>query len=237
MRIFVGGLTEHLADITEQDLRSIFNFGDIDYIDLHKDPNTGKCQGYAFVQFRKASQARAAISAMHGFNYKGKILRVGEASEAIKNGNELFLPSGEYEDSNYLHNMQSKATLMQKLSRDTMGGQIIPSLPSMTTPNPMATPMIPGIYIFNYKGQPSIPPTSQSNCLLLANLFDPSSLNQKDNPDFSQEVYEDVYEECSSFGKVDKVWVDVQSQGNVWVKFSNNNYQAANMALEKLNGR
>ena len=45
MKIFVGGLTEHLADISENDLRNIFPFGEIDYIDLHKDPNTGKCKG------------------------------------------------------------------------------------------------------------------------------------------------------------------------------------------------
>jgi len=75
MRIFVGGL-EHLADISENDLRAMFPFGDIDYIDLHKDENTGKIKGYAFIQFRKASQARVAIKEMNGFNYSGKILKV-----------------------------------------------------------------------------------------------------------------------------------------------------------------
>ena len=45
MKVYVGGLTEQLADITENDLRNIFPFGEIDYFDLHKDPNTGKCKG------------------------------------------------------------------------------------------------------------------------------------------------------------------------------------------------
>jgi RNA recognition motif-containing protein len=120
MKIYVGGLTEHLADISEQDLRTIFNFGDIDFIDVNKDPMTGKTRGYAFIQFRKSSQAKAAIAAMNGFNYKGKILKVGEASSGIKNGNELFLPSGEFEDSSYLHNLQSRQTLSQKLSKDNV---------------------------------------------------------------------------------------------------------------------
>ena len=75
MRIFVGGL-EHLADITENDVRAMFPFGDIDYIDLHKDENTGKIKGYAFIQFRKGSQARIAIKEMNGFNHNGKILKV-----------------------------------------------------------------------------------------------------------------------------------------------------------------
>ena len=76
MRIYVGGLTDHLSDITEMDLRNIFHFGEIDLIDLPKDHNTGKCRGYAFIQFRRASQAREAISAMNGFNYKGKPIKV-----------------------------------------------------------------------------------------------------------------------------------------------------------------
>lgn len=141
MKIYVGGLTEHLADITEMDIRNIFPFGDIDYIDLHKDPNTGKSQGYAFIQFRKSSQARAAISAMNGFEYMGKTLKVGTAVEANKHGNEMLLPSAENEDegnSAVLHNIQSRQTLMQKLNRDgNIQPENYPSLPSGTTPNPL----------------------------------------------------------------------------------------------------
>jgi RNA-binding protein 39 len=79
MRIYIGGLTENLGDITDNDIRSIFfPFGEIDFIDLPKDPITGRCRGYCFIQYRKESQARAAIEAMNGFNYKGKILKVKE---------------------------------------------------------------------------------------------------------------------------------------------------------------
>lgn len=120
MKIYVGGLTEHLADISEQDLRTIFNFGDIEYIDVNKDPMTGKTRGYAFIHFRKSSQAKAAIAAMNGFNYRGKILKVGEATSGIKNGSDLYLPSGEFEDSNALNNMQNRQTLSQKLNKDNL---------------------------------------------------------------------------------------------------------------------
>lgn len=74
-RIFVGGL-EYISDITQSDLEKIFDFGNIDYIEIPKDPYTGKIIGYAYIQFRKESQARKAITAMNGFNYKGKLLRV-----------------------------------------------------------------------------------------------------------------------------------------------------------------
>lgn len=154
MKIFVGGLTEHLADITESDIRNIFPFGDIDYIDMHKDPITGKSRGYCFIQFRKGSQARAAISAMNEFEYMGKTLKVGPAEEANKNGNEMLLPSAEDDEGNtaVLHNLQSRQTLMQKLNKDNMvmpayfPGSAMP-MPSGMTPNPLMMMQNPGMGI------------------------------------------------------------------------------------------
>ena len=81
MKIYVGGLTENLSNITEDDLCNIFGFGEIDSIELHKDPITGRSKGYAFIQFHRGSKAKEAIQAMNGFVYQGKALKVGEANE------------------------------------------------------------------------------------------------------------------------------------------------------------
>ena len=81
MKIYVGGLTENLANITEDDLCNIFGFGEIDSIELHKDPITGRSKGYAFIQFHRGSKAKEVIQAMNGFIYQGKALKVGEANE------------------------------------------------------------------------------------------------------------------------------------------------------------
>ena len=67
MKIYVGGLTENLSNITEDDLCNIFGFGEIDSIELHKDPITGRSKGYAFIQFHRGSKAKEAIQAMNGF--------------------------------------------------------------------------------------------------------------------------------------------------------------------------
>ena len=49
-RIYVGGLNGKLEKIKEKDLRSIFNeFGEVESIDIYRDPQTGLCRGYAFV--------------------------------------------------------------------------------------------------------------------------------------------------------------------------------------------
>jgi hypothetical protein len=131
--------------------------------------------------------------------------------------------------------MQSKQVIMQKLNRDVgigMSGIGFPSLPSMTTPNPIGIPQIS-----NYRSAADMNIHIQSACLLLSNLFDPTQVNLKEDANFYFETKQDVFEECSNFGKVEGVWVDQNSQGNVWVKFSQNNWQAARAALEQLNGR
>ena len=81
MKIYVGGLIENLSNITEDDLCNIFGFGEIDSIELHKDPITGRSKGYAFIQFHRGSKAKEVIQAMNGFVYQGKALKVGEANE------------------------------------------------------------------------------------------------------------------------------------------------------------
>lgn len=234
MKIYVGGLVEHLADVTDSDLRSIFNpFGEIESIDMPKDTSTMKSKGYCFIEFRKASQAKAAISAMNGFKFKGKTLKVGTTTN---DGGARM--SDHIDEEEQLHALISKQALMHKLNRDvmpnnTMGFPTIPNIPTMATPNPQSRlqSINTGMNMMNIQDQ------IQSACLLLGNLFDPTQINLKADPNFYADTKQDVFEECSNFGRVDGVWVDQNSQGNVWVKFSQNNWQAARTALEQLNGR
>jgi len=167
-----------------------------------------------------------------------------------------LLASGDLdEDMNggLLHNAQSRQVLMQKLSRDGVGfnpgGMNYPSLPSLTTPNPTSIPNsitnIANMYgnsnqpIYNNNGQLINPQmafgqVAQSNCVLLSNLFD-QNVDLVQEPNFFSEIYEDVYEECSQFGKIILLWIDEKSPGNIWVKFDNSQY--ASLAFDKLNGR
>merc|ERR1711957_437222 len=83
----------------------------------------------------------------------------------------------------------------------------------------------------------TIPQTSQSSCLLLSNLFYPEEVNLVEEPDFYEETKLDVKDECSIYGDVEKIWVEQNSMGNVWIKFANNNFTADNKVIEKMNGR
>jgi hypothetical protein len=118
---------------------------------------------------------------------------------------------------------------MQKLSREgniiDMGAPLLNQNMSLSIPQPI-NPQLAGV-----------PQATQSHCVLLHNLFDPSSINFREEPNFFKDTQEDVYEECSNFGKVEDVLIDQNSKGNIYVKFSNNNWQAAKAAVDGLNGR
>lgn len=48
-RVYVGSL--HF-NITEDELRDVFSqYGDIEFIDLHKDAETGRSKGFGFIQY------------------------------------------------------------------------------------------------------------------------------------------------------------------------------------------
>lgn len=197
MKIYVGGLTENLADISEADLQSIFQFGDIDSIELHRDPITGKCKGYAFIQFHKASQARQAIGAMNGFNYKGKQLKVGEANE-----NNSYMMHNE--------NIENRNELINKLSR---------------------------VHHSDLNGINNSNNTTETNCILMSNLFDMNDERFVIEEEFYEELYADVMSQCNNFGKVDVLWIDQNSTGNIWVRFDKNDIKSAFKAYEGLQGK
>ena len=51
----------------ESELKQIFSaFGKIDYVDIHRDPETGKCKGFAYIQYESIDDAKNAVKEMDG---------------------------------------------------------------------------------------------------------------------------------------------------------------------------
>jgi RNA-binding protein 39 len=72
-RLYVGSLHFNL---TESDIRQVFEpFGELEFVDLHRDPMTGRSKGYAFVQYKRAEDARMALEQMEGFELAGRTVR------------------------------------------------------------------------------------------------------------------------------------------------------------------
>lgn len=95
-RLYVGSLHFNL---TEGDIKQVFEpFGELEFVDLHRDPMTGRSKGYAFVQcvllstskvmkvhklfyrYKKSEDARMALEQMEGFELAGR--QVGCLSSA-----------------------------------------------------------------------------------------------------------------------------------------------------------
>jgi len=75
-----------------------------------------------------------------------------------------------------------------------------------------------------------------SNCLLLKNMFSPTDPEVHSNPNFDQEIADDVKEECQKFGRIMHVHCDRRSsEGVVYIRFSTNT--EAVKAYTELNGR
>lgn len=87
-RLYVGSLHFNL---TESDIKQVFEpFGELEFVDLHRDPMTGRSKGYAFVQYvyyfcflilirsykvaryKRAEDARMALEQMEGFELAGR---------------------------------------------------------------------------------------------------------------------------------------------------------------------
>src|SRR5207244_1294205 len=77
VRLFVGNLP---YDATEDEIRQHFSsVGNLSYVSIPLDRETGKKRGFAFVEFSDAQQAQEAIRQFNNQPFKGRALAVNEA--------------------------------------------------------------------------------------------------------------------------------------------------------------
>src|SRR5438046_6030390 len=77
VRLFVGKLP---YDATENEIRDQFSSaGNLSYVSIPLDRETGKKRGFAFVEFADAQQAQEAIKQFNNQPFKGRPLAVNEA--------------------------------------------------------------------------------------------------------------------------------------------------------------
>src|SRR6185295_8877653 len=77
VRLFVGNLP---YDATEEEIRQHFSVvGNLSYVSIPLDRETGKKRGFAFVEFADQQQAQEAIRQFNNQPFKGRALAVNEA--------------------------------------------------------------------------------------------------------------------------------------------------------------
>jgi RNA-binding protein 39 len=189
MQLYVGSLHFNL---TESDIKQVFEpFGELEFVDLHKDPVTGRSKGYAFVQYKRSEDARMALEQMDGFELAGRTLRVNTVHEK---GTTKYTSQDSLDEAGGGNlNAASRQALMQKLAR------IEPTSKLETVARPNIQAM-------------------ESRCVLLKNMFSPE---EETDTDWDKELADDVKGECEGkYGPVEGIKIERESQGEIYVKFS-----------------
>ncbi|BGP17647.1 Phosphatidylinositol-3-phosphatase SAC1 [Rhodosporidiobolus nylandii] len=210
--LYVGSLNFAL---TSEDIREVFQpFGELETVELHRDPATGKSKGYCFVKYVKHEDAMVAIEKMNNFPLAGREIKVGLVADRSATFNKHLLNPSEQqlerEETTGKLDQNARIELMQKLARADRP----PDLPP--------TPMF----------RPNIPQNTTRN-VLMKNAFNPEEETERD---WDLDLAEDVKGECEAqYGKVVDIYVVKQSQGEIYIRFET--VDSAVKALAGLNGR
>ncbi|GAU96498.1 hypothetical protein RvY_07933 [Ramazzottius varieornatus] len=212
MRLYVGSL--HF-NITEDMLKDIFEpFGKIDSLQLMMDTETQRSRGYAFITFRDAQDAKRAMEQLNGFELAGRAMKIGHVTDRSENGGQGSLDVDDMDRPGFDLGPTGRLQLMAKLAEGT--GLKIPQQ-AQQTPTPAASPAAP----------------IATQCFMLSNMFDPKT---ETDPDWDQELAQEIVDECSQYGGVVHVSVDKNSpEGLVYVKSVS--ISAAALAVQHLHGR
>uniref|UniRef100_V5F0G7 Transcriptional coactivator CAPER n=1 Tax=Kalmanozyma brasiliensis (strain GHG001) TaxID=1365824 RepID=V5F0G7_KALBG len=227
-RLYVGSL--HFS-LTDENVKAVFEpFGEIEYVDLHREPGTGKSKGFCFIQYKQAEDAKKALEQMNGFELAGRAIRVGNVNAKGSGGGSSYQNgSGQSEGGGHLPQLTSafddgggaglnperRAALMEKLARNN-------------EPSPSASEAAT-----TTQERPAGIPESTSTSLLLKNMFNPA---EETEPDWDKDLAEDVKDECQAkYGPVSSIHVEKDSAGEIYITFAN--LDGSRKALDGLNGR
>ncbi len=144
MNIFVGNL---LFEATEEDVRMAFEaFGDVASVAIVMEKKGDKSRGFGFVEMPDDQEAQAAITALNGKEFMGRVLNTEPARPKIKKEQGFRPHEGERAHNNSQLNQtfkrtgryrQGKRTLsfMKKQAAAGITGQLSPK--PKTLENPM----------------------------------------------------------------------------------------------------
>ncbi|OWZ06057.1 hypothetical protein PHMEG_00021745, partial [Phytophthora megakarya] len=254
-RIYCGNLH---TNITEDDLRIVFqSFGEVLSVTINRD-EMGRSKGFSFIQFSSPQEANFALSKGNGLELAGNYLRLGPVNEnAVSGGSRgAGAMSGmdnsgggrwKLEDDEGIGlsmNAQSRSALMAKLAGNdvnlfptSMGGTGGYSTMSTTDyTNAMAASAAQRAEQATALMSSTEIEGSESFCFVVKNMFDVYQEQKSGNPEWSVEIQQDVEEECGQYGPVLHTYVEKEKQGGlVYVLFDNVGSCVA--AAKKLHGR
>ncbi|NUN65474.1 RNA-binding protein [Pseudanabaena biceps] len=83
MSIYVGNLS---YEVTQDHLKPVFeDYGKVTRVHFPTDRETGRARGFAFVEMSKDEEEDAAITALDGAEWMGRVLKVNKAKPRENN--------------------------------------------------------------------------------------------------------------------------------------------------------
>ncbi|BAZ04815.1 RNA recognition motif domain-containing protein [Calothrix sp. NIES-3974] len=77
MSIYVGNLS---YSVTQEDLSKVFSeYGEVTRVQLPTDRETGRVRGFGFVEMASEAAEEAAITALDGAEWMGRVMKVNKA--------------------------------------------------------------------------------------------------------------------------------------------------------------
>lgn len=84
MSIYAGNLS---YQVTVEDLKEVFKeYGSVKRVQLPTDRETGRVRGFAFVEMSSEAEEQAAITALDGAEWMGRVLKVNKAKPKEERG-------------------------------------------------------------------------------------------------------------------------------------------------------
>lgn len=153
-RIYVGSMH---VNTDEDTLRRIFSrFGDIQNINIHYDPETGRSKGFGFIQYRRPDEAKRAVQQGNGMEIDGNVVKVNFVNESKQIGSHDL----DDDEGGLTLNAQSRVLLMEKLQRSELEARKAEQ--AKLQQQAQAAQMA------------AAPPVPPSPTVLLTNMFDPA---------------------------------------------------------------
>ncbi|KAE9345272.1 hypothetical protein PF008_g8832 [Phytophthora fragariae] len=262
-RIYCGNLH---TNITEDDLRIVFqSFGEVLSVTINRD-EMGRSKGFSFIQFSSPQEANFALSKGNGLEMAGNYLRLGPVNEnAMNGGNRSMGGAGgsgaandasggrwkleDDEGTGLSMNAQSRSALMAKLAGNDvnllpagMGGSAggIGGYPAASSATDYTNTMAATAAQRAEQASALMSSTeiegSESFCFVVKNMFDVYQEQKSGNPEWAVEIQQDVEEECGQYGPVLHTYMENEKQGGL-VYVLFANVGGAVAAAKKLHGR
>lgn len=229
------------AKVNSDHLRSMFeSFADADRSKINvckilEDPTDSSSAGIGYIEFSTASCAQMAVSTMNNVEVGDKKIRVGlTSSEEILTGKPTgggppVPPAGMPPPGMGMPPMGPGGMMMPMPPRGP-GGGLLPMPPGMMGGPPPGGMMMPppggGLSAGSHqaiaqnvaaRNMFASAPIIPSKHLVLKNVFDPAVEVDKD---WDLDVRDEILEEVANNGDVVHIFLDKESKGDVFLKFS-----------------